>query len=451
METSIFTLLLIQVFLIALNAIFAAAEIAVISLNDAKLASLAAKGNRKAARLARLTSQPARFLATIQVAITLSGFLGSAFAADNFSDILVDWVLGFGVHIPRESLNALAVILITLILSYFTLIFGELVPKRVAMRKSESLALGISGLISIISKLFAPIVWLLTISTNAVLRLLGIDPNAEDEEIGEEEIRMMVDTSSEKGRIAPEEQQLIQNIFEFDDTTASEIAVHRTDVSILWMDDSMDVWDEEIRRGNRTRYPICEDSIDNIIGVLNTKRYFRLEQHDRDTIMREAVLAPYFVPENIKADVLFKNMKEEHHPLAVLLNEYGGVTGIVTMNDLLQALVGDFEPYMQSQETTPSIIPLNDDHYERWSINGSAPIKDVNKILNIQLDAQGCETFGGYVFTLIGIVPESTDTPIHLSTDLLDIEVKQIKSRQIQQTIVTKRHPQNEDTNENND
>ena len=451
METSIITLLLIQVFLIGLNAIFAAAEIAVISLNDAKLDALAAKGNRKAARLARLTSQPAKFLATIQVAITLSGFLGSAFAADNFSDRLVNWILGFGINVPRESLHALSVIVITLILSYFTLIFGELVPKRVAMRKSESLALGISGLITVIAKLFAPIVWLLTISTNAMLRLLGIDPNADDEEIGEEEIRMMVNSSSEKGRIAPEEQQLIQNIFEFDDITASEISVHRTDVNILWMDDPMHVWDEEIHRGNRTRYPICEDTNDNIIGVLNTKRYFRLENRDRDTVMREAVLAPYFVPENIKADVLFKNMKEEHHPLAILLNEYGGVTGIVTMNDLLQALVGDFEPYMQSQETTPSIIPLNDDHCERWSINGSAPIKDVNSILDIQLNAQGCETFGGYVFTLIGIVPENTDTPIHLTTDTLDIEVKQIKKRQIQQTIVTKRHPENNTPNESND
>lgn len=440
METSITTLLLIQVFLIALNAVFAAAEIAVISLNDAKLASLAAKGNRKAARLARLTSQPARFLATIQVAITLSGFLGSAFAADNFSDILVDWVLGFGVNVPRESLNALAVIVITLILSYFTLIFGELVPKRVAMRKSESLALGISGLISIISKLFAPIVWLLTISTNAVLRLLGIDPNADDEEIGEEEIRMMVDTSSEKGRIAPEEQQMIQKIFEFDDITASEIAVHRTDVNILWMDDSMEVWDEEIRRGNRTRYPICEDSIDNIIGVLNTKRYFRLEKHDRDTVMREAVLAPYFVPENIKADVLFKQMKENHHALAIVLNEYGGVVGIVTMNNLLQALVGDFEPYLQTADTTPNIIPLDEEPHERWSIKGTALIRDVEKALGCHLPNQGCETFGGYIFTLMGIIPkDGTQTELH--TPLLTIDIRHIKNRQVQQAIVTK-HPQ---------
>ena len=187
MENSILFMILLQVLLILLNAVFACAEIAVISINDAKLARMAAEGDKRAIRLARLTSQPARFLATIQVAITLSGFLGSAFAAENFSDGLVNWLVGLGVGVPAATLDAIAVVIITLILSYFTLIFGELVPKRLAMRKAESLALGISGLISAIAKLFAPLVWFLTVSTNAVLRLLSIDPNAEEETVSEEE------------------------------------------------------------------------------------------------------------------------------------------------------------------------------------------------------------------------------------------------------------------------
>ena len=190
--------ILLQIFLIALNAIFAAAEIAIISMNDAKLASLAAKGNKKAVRLARLTSTPAKFLATIQVAITLSGFLGSAFAADNFAEPLVGLLMR--LRIPedmRAAVNSVTVIIITLILSYFTLVFGELVPKRVAMKKAESLALGLSGLISFISKVFAPIVWFLTVSTNGMLRLFGIDPNEHEESVSEEEIRMMVDAGSE--------------------------------------------------------------------------------------------------------------------------------------------------------------------------------------------------------------------------------------------------------------
>ena len=184
LKNSVFGMLFLQFLLIALNAVFACAEIAVISMNDSKLAKLASEGDKRAARLIKLTSQPARFLATIQVAITLSGFLGSAFAAENFSDRLVDWLIGLGVKIPASTLNAIAVVLITIFLSYFTLVFGELVPKQIAMRKTEALALGMSTAISGIAKLFAPIVWLLTISTNAILRIMRIDPNAQPEDVG---------------------------------------------------------------------------------------------------------------------------------------------------------------------------------------------------------------------------------------------------------------------------
>ena len=335
MENSILFMILLQVFLILLNAVFASAEIAVISINDAKLARMAAEGDKRAVRLARLTSQPARFLATIQVAITLSGFLGSAFAAENFSDGLVNWLVSLGVGIPAATLDAIAVVIITLVLSYFTLIFGELVPKRVAMRKAESLALGISGLISAIAKLFAPIVWFLTASTNAVLRLLGIDPNAEEETVSEEEIRMMVDVGSQKGTIDHEEKQFIQNVFEFDDLTAGEIATHRTDLTILWLEESMEEWAATIHNSRHTRYPVCGESADDVVGILNAKDYFRLTDRSRETVMEQAVETPYFVPDSVKADVLFRNMKGSCHPLAVVLDEYGGMTGIVTINDLV--------------------------------------------------------------------------------------------------------------------
>ena len=235
-------MLLLQALLIGLNAVFASAEIAVLSVSETKLAKLSEQGNKKATRLMRLTRQPAKFLATIQVAITLSGFLGSAFAADNFSDGLVSWLLSLGVPVSEKTLDTIAVVLITLILSYFTLIFGELVPKRIAMRKSEKLALGISGLIGGISVIFSPIVWLLTASTNGVLRLIGIDPEAADEEISEEEIRMMVDAGSQSGAIDAAEQELIHNVFEFDDLTAGEIATHRTEVDTLWLKDTPEQW-----------------------------------------------------------------------------------------------------------------------------------------------------------------------------------------------------------------
>ena len=269
MNDSIGFVILLQVVLIALNAVFACAEIAVISFNDTKLEKLAESGDRRAKRLVRLTAQPGRFLSTIQVAITLAGFLGSAFAAENFSGVLVDWLVGLGASIPASVLESIAVVVITLILSYFTLVFGELVPKQVAMKKAESLALALSGLLSFVSRAFAPIVGLLTLSTNGVLRLMGIDPNEAEEQVNEEEILMMVDAGSEKGAIDEQEKEFIQNVFEFDDLTADEIAVHRTEVTILWMEDAMEQWADTIHDSRHTLYPVCQDSADNVIGILN--------------------------------------------------------------------------------------------------------------------------------------------------------------------------------------
>ncbi|MBE6789779.1 MAG: HlyC/CorC family transporter [Ruminococcaceae bacterium] len=427
--------ILLQVFLIALNAIFAAAEIAIISMNDAKLAALAAKGNKKAVRLARLTSTPAKFLATIQVAITLSGFLGSAFAADNFAALLVDGLLKIGV--PEEArgiLNSVSVIVITLILSYFTLVFGELVPKRFAMKKAESLALGISGLISFISKLFAPIVWFLTASTNGVLRLMGIDPNEHEESVSEEEIRMMVDAGSEKGTIDEEEKELIQNVFEFDDLSADDIATHRTDIDLLWLDDSVEKWEETIHESRHTFFPVCRDTVDNIVGVLNAKDYFRLKNKSLDNIMKNCVKPPFFVPETVKADVLFKNMKQKKNYFAIVLDEYGGMTGIVTITDILESIVGDYdEDTITAQEEEPDILQVEE---RVWKISGTAELRDVEEELNIALDCEDCDTFGGYVFSVLGIVPEDGET-LTAQTDILEICVTEVKEHRIEKTVVT--------------
>ena len=269
MDDSIGLLLLFQLVLIMLNAIFASAEIAVLSISETKLEHMADDGNGRAKKLYKLAKEPARFLATIQVAITLSGFLGSAFAADNFSTPLVEWIISLGVTMPRHTLQNIAVVVITLVLSYFTLIFGELVPKRIAMKKSEQIALGVSGLLSFISIIFRPIVGLLSVSTNLVLRLMGIDPNETDDNVSEEEIRMMVDAGSEKGTIDHQEKEFIQNVFEFNDIMAGEIATHRTDVTALMTDDTLDEWDEIIHESRHTRYPVCDGSTDNVIGILN--------------------------------------------------------------------------------------------------------------------------------------------------------------------------------------
>jgi putative hemolysin len=333
--------LVLQVLLIACNAVFACAEIAVISMNDARLSHLAAEGNKRALRLKALTSQPARFLATIQVAITLSGFLGSAFAADNFSGRIVTALLAAGVTIPAKTLDTICVILITLILSYFTLVFGELVPKRLAMKNAEKLALGMSGLITFISKAFAPLVWLLTKSTDGVLRLLGVDPAAENDAVTEEEIRMMIDEGIESGAIDPEEKRMLTNVFEFDDAAVGDIATHRTRVDMLDMEDGDEVWSEQIHDKRHSFYPVCEGSPDRIVGVLDAKSWFRLEDRSRESAMAYAVEKPYFVQESMKADVLFANMKRRRCHFAVVLDMYGGVAGIITMNDLVEEIVGD--------------------------------------------------------------------------------------------------------------
>lgn len=425
-------LILLQLGLIALNAVFACAEIAIISMNDAKLARLAAEGDKRAVRLARLTSQPAKFLATIQVAITLSGFLGSAFAAENFSDGIVAWLISLGVNIPAPTLNAIAVIVITIILSYFTLVLGELVPKRVAMCKAEKLALGMSGLISFISRLFAPIVWLLTKSTNGMLRLFGIDPNAQDDEVSEEEIRMMVDVGSEKGTIDHEEKEFIQNVFEFDDINAGEIATHRTDVALLWLEEDMDAWKETIDESRHTLYPVCDDSPDNVVGVLNAKDYFRLEDKSRQSVMENAVKSAYFVPESVKADVLFRNMKRTRNNIAIVLDEYGGMTGIVTVNDLVEQLVGDLGDDEAEEAPKPEIERLDSN---TWRIRGSAPLDDVCEALKLKLPLDDYETFGGLVFGALGAVPQDGER-VELETCGLIIKVKEIKEHQIESATV---------------
>lgn len=443
MSSSVVGVLILQIALITLNAIFACAEIAVISMNDNKLAKMAAEGDKRAIRLQKLTSQPARFLSTIQVAITLSGFLGSAFAAENFSDPLVNWLVSLGVPVPAATLDAISVIVITIILSYFTLIFGELVPKRLAQQKAEVVALGISGVISAIATLFKPIVWFLTVSTNGVLRLLRIDPDAQDDEMGEEEIRMMVDVGSEKGVIDSQEKEFIQNVFEFDDRTAGEIATHRTDVSILWMDESMDDWAETIHGDRHTRYPVCDESADNVVGILNAKDYFRLEDKTRENVMREAVRAPYFVPESVKLDVLFRNMKRTHNPIAVVLDEYGGMYGILTLNDLVEQLVGDLGEE-NPEEEEPLIEPVGEDE---WRIRGEAPLDEVEKQLDVTLPCEEFDTFSGLVFDALGTVPRDGET-VELQVGQLDIRVADIREHQVQLAIVKKRSADAEDAAE---
>jgi len=424
--------LILQFVLIFLNAVFAMAEIAVISVSEARLSKLEDQGNRRAAKLLKLKTQPAKFLATIQVAITLSGFLGSAFAADNFSGYLVSFFLKLFPHMNASVLDSISVVVITLILSYVSLIFGELVPKRVAMRKSEAMALGLSGTIYGVSKLFAPVVWLLTVSTNAVLHLIGIDPNADDEEVSEEDIRMMAEVGAEKGIIEEEEREFIENIFEFDDLTVGEISTHRTDVALLWMEESDEEWEEVIRSSRFTMYPVCDGSIDNIVGVLNTKDYFRLESRERSVVLEKAVRSPYFVPEGAKADITFRKMRTKGESFAIVLDEYAGFSGIVTVKDLIEQIVGDISEEAEVEEKEEELQRIDE---RKWRVNGNASLAVMSKTMDTEFP-DDYETFSGLVFSLYGSVPEDGSS-FTLESDGMVIQVNQIEEHQVKSAVIT--------------
>jgi len=438
--------IILQFILIALNAIFACAEIAVISTNETKLSRMAEDGNKKAKKLQKLTSNPAKFLATIQVAITLSGFLGSAFAADNFAGMIVSALDG-KVPLSAGTINTISVVAITLILSYFTLVFGELVPKRIAQKHSEKLALGMAGMISFISKLFAPIVWFLTGSTNIMLRLFGIDPHAEEEDVTEEEIRMMVDAGSDSGAIDEDEKEMIQNVFEFDNITADEICTHRKELDLLWLEDDMDEWDKTIRESRHSLYPVCGESVDDVVGILNAKEYFRMDDlTDRERILAEAVRPPYFVAESAHADVIFRQMQSTRNHFAVVLDEYGGTVGVLTMNDLLEQLVGD----LQDDHSVEEVEEITNISENVWMIRGSAPLDDVADATGAEFDYADNDTFGGLVFSSLAAIPDDGET-FEVEIGPFFVEALKIFDHKLEEARVTVTLPESEDEDEDED
>ena len=419
--------ILLQVILILVNAFFAGTEMAVVSLNATKLRKMQEEGDKIAGKLLSMVEDSSAFLSTIQVAITLSGFLGSAFAADNFSDKLVYWLMSLGVAVPEKTLDTISVILITLILSYFTLVFGELVPKRIAMRKAEALALGMSALITFISKLFAPIVWTLTASTNGILRLIRIDPNADDNTVTEEEIRMMVDVGSEKGVIDPDEKELIENVFEFDDLTAQEIATHRMDVSVIWFNEEPEQWDAIIRESRHNMFPVCQDSVDNVVGVLSAREYFRLRERTREQVL--AIVRPaYFVPSSVKANVLFRNMKRTHNRFAVVLDNYGGMQGVITLSDLVEQLVGALEEDAQETRGERGVHSIGENI---WRIHGNVTMQELEEVLPSRVPTDHYDTLGELVFSNLGAIP-ADGSSFELDLFGLHIKVEEIKDHKLQ-------------------
>ena len=437
--------LLLQLFLILLNAVFACAETAFLSMNDAKLSHLSQKKGKKLAKLKKLTARPEKFLATIQVAITLAGFIGSAFAAENFSDVLVTLVINSGLNIPLSTaaLDSIAVVVITLILSFFTILFGELVPKRLAMKNPEKLSLSLVSLISFISILFAPLVALLTVSTNLILKLFGINPKDEADKVTEEEIRLMVDAGSEDGTIEQEEKEIIQNVFEFNDTTAGEIATHRTDIVMLCREDTPEDWAAIIHDARHNFYPVYSETIDKIVGVLDAKDYFRLEDKSIENLMNNAVSAPYLVPETVGADVLLRNMRTRKEYFAIVMDEYGGTQGIVTLADLIQCIVGDIE-YEDDDDGKAELPDIEQIDEITFSVSGLTLISELEKAIDRDLSEHDCDTVSGYILSIIGSIP-SDGTTLTTENDVMCVNVTDVKDHRIERAILTLKPVEAED------
>jgi putative hemolysin len=428
----LFWQLLLQFCLIMINAVFACAEIALISISGTKLEKMSAAGDKRAKRLLTLTRQPAKFLATIQVGITLAGFLGSAFAADNFSEKITRWAVVREIPVPAATVDAISVVVITVILSFFTLVLGELVPKRIAMKKADTLALAMSGLILVISRIFAPVVWLLTRSSNGILRLLRIDPETEDSSVTEEEIRLMIDAGSARGTINASKKEIIHNVFEFDDISAAEIMTHRRYVTFLDLRDSEAEWDAIIKKNRHSFYPVCDGDPDRITGVLNAGDYFRLARRDRRNVLARAVRPPQLVPATVKADNLFRNMKKKRGHFALVIDEYGSMLGVVTMNDLLELLVGDFD-YTTAAAERPVIEALGNGS---WRINGAASLDRVARETGRSLPVDQHDTFAGYVFSVLGQVPPDGEQR-EVEDRGLKIQIIRVKDRRLEEALVT--------------
>ena len=432
-----FIQIFILIILIGLNAFFAASEIAFISLNDAKIEKQAKEGNKKAKQREKMLETPSKFLSTIQIGITLAGFLSSAFASDAFAYRLAP-ILNNAIPIGVGIWQNISIILITIMLSFFTIIFGELVPKRFAMKNYEKIAFATIGIIRTISIITAPFVKLLTITTNAISKLFGVSEN-EEEIVTEEEIKMMIDQGEENGTIQEDEKELINNVFEFNDITASEIMTHRTDIFAVDINMTPGELLEEIIEDDcrHSRIPVYDETIDDIKGILYvkdlikniTKKTFKIKN-----IMKEA----YFVSQNKLINEIFKELQKNKMQIAIVVDEYGGPAGLVTTEDILEEIVGDmYDEYDEIEEEYEKI----DD--KTYIISGSMPIYDVNKILKSHIPEGDYDTLSGYLQAELGRIPDEEENPI-IETKELTFKIEEYEDKRIIKVKVCK----NEDVQE---
>ena len=421
-----FAQLIVLIILIGLNAYFAATEIAYISLNDAKIEKQAKEGNKKAKQIEKMLKTPSKFLATIQIGITLAGFLSSAFASDTFAEMLAPNLYQLMPFISLSAWKNISIIVITIILSFFTLIFGELVPKRLAMKHYEKIAFATIGVIRAISIVTSPFVKLLTACTNGVSKLFGVGEN-EEESVTEEEIKMMVSQGQEKGTIKQEEQELINNVFELNDITVSEIMRHRKDIFAVDINISTEELLEELSQEEYrySRIPVYDETIDEIKGILYVKDVLK-NINKKSFKVKNVVKEAYFVSQNRLINEVFKELQKNKKQIAIILDEYGGTAGLITMEDILEELVGDI--YDEYDEEEKEFEKIDDNTY---ILSGSLPIYDVNKLLDADIPEGDYDTISGYLQDKLGRIPEDDEEPPIIDTEKVTYKIEEYEDRRI--------------------
>lgn len=420
---SILFQLLFLAFLTLVNAFFAGAEMAVVSVNKNRIKVLADEGSKRAALLQTLFEDSTKFLSTIQVAITLAGFFSSASAATGISQVLGRWIAQFGI--PYS--NTIAVVVVTIILSYFTLVFGELVPKRIALQKAEAFSLFVVQPIYIISKILSPFIKLLSLSTNGFLHLIGMKTENLEEAVSEEEIKKMLETGSENGVFNEIEKEMINSIFSFDDKTAKDVMVPRREVFAIDIEEPLEKILDEILETRHSRIPVYEEQIDNIIGILQVKdvmieaRKKSFEEVDIRALLKEA----FFVPDGKSTDELFREMQKTKNRMEVLIDEYGGVSGILTVEDLVEEVMGEI-----TDEHEEEVVELQKIGEKEYLLDGSILIEELNEKLNLKLETENYDTLSGYLIEELGYIPKDSGQ-CELDADGVHFKILEVKEKRI--------------------
>ncbi len=396
--------LLLQLVLILLNAFFAATEIALISINEKKVRSLAEDGDKKASKMLKIIEEPTGFLSTIQIGITLAGFLGSAFAADNFAEKLSSFVIKrFELSQTAAGVvDTAAVIVITIILSYFTLVLGELVPKRIAMKNKEKLADKVCGIITFLTVVLKPIVWFLTASTNITLRILGINPHEKEEAVSKEDIVLMLDAGADEGTFNEDDIEYIKNVLSLDKMTAEDVMTPRKSVAFLSKDADKKEILSTIKEEGYSRIPVFENDIDHIVGILHA-RDFLLQKSDKNFQLDSCIHEATFVPETVNLDQLFKDMQTNHNHMVIVINEYGETSGIVTMEDILEEIVGEI--WDERDEEVTEIAKIKDNIYR---VLCTTSVEDFFEFFELEEPEKEIDaaTVNGWLMEMSGNIPK---------------------------------------------